>query len=95
MVSPGPPSILPLRAQCRAKQRLEAPCACWEAACHSSFSGKTGRERRALLPPHQPTVCRPSRSGAWGPEAEGIISVQTSCLLPRIFSLIKDHGNVS
>lgn len=33
--------------------------------------------------------------GAGGPEAEGISSVQTSCLLPRILSLIKDHGNVS
>lgn len=31
----------------------------------------------------------PCALGRWGPEAEGISSVQTSCLLPRILSLIK------
>lgn len=42
---------------------------------------------KSLLPPHCSRVL--------GPEAEGISSVQTSCHLPRIFSLIKDCGNVS
>lgn len=53
-------------------------------------------KRTEEKPTCSPTmVADPAALGLWGPEAEGISSEQTSCLLPRIFSLIKDHGNVS
>ena len=65
--------------------RIPAPV----GGCLPPLLSQGRRVRRGWHP------CRPTRCWALGPEAEGISCVQTSCLLPRIFSLIKDHGNVS
>lgn len=62
----------------------------------------TGQGGHSPSPALEACVQVPSLQGsseaqlpARGPEAEGISAVQTSCLLPRIFSLIKERGNVS
>lgn len=92
-------SVLPLRAQHRARQRPGGSLCLGAggAAYHPSFSGKKagGEAGTPVASPAHSRCAGPAAPGPWGQEAEGVSSVQTSCLLPRIFSVIKDHGNVS
>ena len=82
------PGLYPAPQSMGPSRDWEDPCTCGGLPSTPPFSGKKGGGE-AGTPAALPAP------GRWGPEAEGISCVQTSCLLPRIFSLIKDHGNVS
>lgn len=92
--SPGltwPLSVLLLRAQHGAKHRPGGSLRL-QGCCLSPlllWKEGQGRGRHFCCPaPH-------SRCANPALQAESISFGQTSCLLPRIFPLIKDHGNVS